>query len=408
MGLSMKLVRHLWHFLLQKYRRSQYAKPLIAFVLFLVICALLAVLFETRSNGEFESILDGFWWVIITFSTTGYGDKVPITVGGRVIAILAILVGVASMSLLSGGLASWLIDRNTRARRGLVDYSKMKGHYIICGWKQDMREILHDIVNSAEEMAHKIVLISNVDADSLEQIREDDALRDIKFVRGDYFAISSLKRGGVAWAKKVIVLADTVESSASTEIDSRTVLTALTIKSIAREVYVVAELLDKKFASYLHYINCDEILFSRDVARRMLVNASIVDGMSHIMYQLFAQDKQGARLEIIAIPEQFVGRPYGDFRRQVGDLDNQRRLILGLVENNGNPARLKIESLREAQKTSDVSQLVTNLQKVKGIEINKPILFPEDEYTIASNSRAVMLVRARVTTPATQPAVGAA
>ena len=273
-----------------------------------------------------------------------------------------------------------------------MDYSKMKDHLIICGWKQDMHDILHDIVRSAPDTADKIVVISNVEVDAFEQIKEDDVLRDVKFVRGDYFSAASLRRAGLTWARKVLVLADSAESTGSTEIDSRTVLTVLTVKSIAREVYVVAELLDKNFESYLQYVHCDEILFSRRVARKMLANASGFDGMSHILHALIAQDGRGTRIETAAVPKEYIGQTYADFRAYIENENGKRQMLLGFLENTGNPARLKIESLRQAQKTSDVSQLVTNLQKVKGIEINKPIIFPEDTHEIAHNTRAVVLV----------------
>ena len=66
-------------------------------------------------------------------------------------------------------------------------------------------------------------------------------------------------------------------------------------------------------------------------------------------------------------------------------------VLLGILENTGSPNRIKIEALRAAQKTSDVSKLVNNLQKVKGLEINKPVLIPEDEYMLQRYAKAIIL-----------------
>lgn len=54
---------------------------------------------------------------------------------------------------------------------------------------------------------------------------------------------------------------------------------------------------------------------------------------------------------------------------------------------------MKIEALREAQKTSDVSALVSNLQGVKGLEVNKPVMIPQADYVIQKYSRAIVLER---------------
>lgn len=367
--------------------------PILIFVSLLAACAIFVTIVERQTNSkDFGSIFDGFWWAIVTFSTTGYGDAVPKTTWGRIIAVISILIGVAGMSMLSGSLASWLIDRNTKARRGLVDYSGVKDHFIICGWKQDMHEILIDIIDATEGMtAEKIVIISNVDFNKFEQIQEQERLRGLRFVRGDYFSNNQLKRAGVNHARKVMVLADTGENSASTEIDSRTVLTVLTVKSIAKEVYVVAELLDKKFETYLRYVRCDEILFIKDVARKMLARTSAVNGFSHIFYELLTQNENGCRIRTVPVPEHFVNKSFADYRAYLNSRENNGDVLLGLLENTGNPSRIKIDSLREAQKTSDVSQLVSNLRKVKGMMVNKPLLSPRSDYLIQHATQAILL-----------------
>jgi ABC-type amino acid transport substrate-binding protein len=64
----------------------------LAGVLFLV--GALVWLFERKHNSaQFErdpkrGLFSGFWWAAVTMTTTGYGDKAPTTVGGRILAIL--------------------------------------------------------------------------------------------------------------------------------------------------------------------------------------------------------------------------------------------------------------------------------------------------------------------------------
>ncbi len=97
------------------FNTSKYFKPLTFFILLFFLSGSLVFLFELGRNREFFNIMDGLWWAIITFSTTGYGDKVPITSGGRMVAVISIFIGIAGMSFLSGTFASVFVDRNTRA-----------------------------------------------------------------------------------------------------------------------------------------------------------------------------------------------------------------------------------------------------------------------------------------------------
>ena len=44
-------------------------------------------------------------------TTVGYGDRFPVTLQGRAIAISLMLAGIALLGLLTASLASWLIER---------------------------------------------------------------------------------------------------------------------------------------------------------------------------------------------------------------------------------------------------------------------------------------------------------
>ena len=330
----------------RKYRNSRYARPIILFLLFFVVAGVAAVLIESRHNDEFGSILDGIWWSIITFSTTGYGDMVPITVAGRILAILTIFLGIGAMSLLSGALASFLVERNTRARSGLMDFKGLRDHLIICGWREDMKEILQDVLRASDDLdADHLVIISNVESEKVEALQNEEELHGLKFVRGDYYSEPGLQRANVREARKVVIIADALESSAVSEVDSKTVMAVLTAKSLARDVYVTAEILDRKYESYLKHVQCDEILFSRDFARQMLASSSATNGLSHVVQDLLGQGESGSRLQTFDIPLTFVNGPYSEFRKSLAD-NCTNRLLLGVLVNTGSPNAMKMEALR--------------------------------------------------------------
>ena len=67
--------------------------------------------------------------------------------------------------------------------------------------------------------------------------------------------------------------------------------------------------------------------------------------------------------------------------------------MIGLLENTGKIYFRKKEALAEAQKTADISKLVENLQNVKKISPNQPVLNPGDDYMIKRNSKAILVGR---------------
>ena len=67
---------------------------------------------ERTANANVSSFADAAWWVLVTITTVGYGDVVPETVGGRIVAVFVMIVGIGIYGGLAGYLASILQRRH--------------------------------------------------------------------------------------------------------------------------------------------------------------------------------------------------------------------------------------------------------------------------------------------------------
>jgi voltage-gated potassium channel len=70
-----------------------------------------AVLIRLLDPHDFPTIGLALWWAVMTVTTVGYGDIVPTTTPGRFVASGLMIVGFASLSLLTGFVASMLVHR---------------------------------------------------------------------------------------------------------------------------------------------------------------------------------------------------------------------------------------------------------------------------------------------------------
>lgn len=52
---------------------------------------------------------DGLWWALSTVTTVGYGDKVPVTAGGRAVAVVLMLGGIALLGVITAAIAATFV-----------------------------------------------------------------------------------------------------------------------------------------------------------------------------------------------------------------------------------------------------------------------------------------------------------
>ena len=66
---------------------------------------------------RFDSIPQAMWWAVVTLSTTGYGDEIPQSLAGRVLAGLVMTSGIGIFALWAGILATGFYEEVLRQRR---------------------------------------------------------------------------------------------------------------------------------------------------------------------------------------------------------------------------------------------------------------------------------------------------
>jgi voltage-gated potassium channel Kch len=85
-------------------------------VVFLVFCVLefgsLAVLSAEQyaAGANITNASSALWWAFVTITTVGYGDRYPVTNGGRLVGVFVMIAGVGLFGTLSGFLANTFLS----------------------------------------------------------------------------------------------------------------------------------------------------------------------------------------------------------------------------------------------------------------------------------------------------------
>lgn len=70
--------------------------------------------FETVENSSIKTAWDAVWWSICTITTVGYGDKFPVTDGGKIVAIILMVCGIGLFGTLIGYFSSFFTDKEKK------------------------------------------------------------------------------------------------------------------------------------------------------------------------------------------------------------------------------------------------------------------------------------------------------
>ena len=111
-GRSEKFKQSIYHFNYALRSKSQELQISIFYtVLLLLISSTLMYLAESSIQPDLlGSIPRCLWWSITTVSAVGYGDSIPITALGKIIASITSLLGIAAIAIPTGILASGFSD----------------------------------------------------------------------------------------------------------------------------------------------------------------------------------------------------------------------------------------------------------------------------------------------------------
>jgi voltage-gated potassium channel len=93
-----------------KHYREEIHIFIITFILVVMVGSLGMFSLEHTLNPGFATVPDTMWWSIVTITTVGYGDVVPITIMGKLLASIIMFAGLASIAIMTAVLTKVFID----------------------------------------------------------------------------------------------------------------------------------------------------------------------------------------------------------------------------------------------------------------------------------------------------------
>jgi voltage-gated potassium channel len=342
-----------------------------------------------------ENILsfgDAVWWGVVTFTTVGYGDLYPSATEGRILAFTIMISGFIFTSVISGIIASIFVEHRLDEAKGLKEV-RMKGHIAICGWNESARSLLETLPSAFGTDLIHIVLINQLEADEINRLKAAFPTYHIKYVQGNYFDEDILKRANISEALAAIILLDSEVDGVTNSADERTILTAFTIKSIAPNVKIAAEISRRENMAHLRRAEVDEIIVKGEFLGFLLSNAVASTGVVETVREMLTFNEGSTLLER-KIPHAYIGRTFDDLSDYfsnkkdavlIGVISPQKQLALKDLLNDD---LSEIDSFIK-KKFSESDMNLSALNKVnQRVKLN-----PGKNYHIKENDCAILICK---------------
>ena len=97
----------------QPFARGRVVVSVAASVVVVAFVASLAALDAERGaeGANITTFADALWWSATTVTTVGYGDRYPVTVQGRIVAVALMITGIALLGVITAAIASWFVEK---------------------------------------------------------------------------------------------------------------------------------------------------------------------------------------------------------------------------------------------------------------------------------------------------------
>jgi voltage-gated potassium channel len=295
---------------------------ILALVVILLLASIGFTVFEPAEGPWWTRFGRALWWGMVTLTTVGYGDVVPVTFMGRLVGLTLMIIGFLSLSLVTATVASVFIERKFRQEKGL-EAVKSTQHILILGWPEDAEALLNQLVKRLPANI-AVVLINKATPEQMDAIKEKYPQTAIFYLRGDYSREEILMKANVQGAIKAIILADRQPGETAAQVDQRTLFTALTLKALHAKIRIMGELLRPENRTYLERAGVEEVLIRGQYDSSLLAGAIASPALFRIYTSLLTGEGQG--LWDVEIPSRFHGCPLSDLTAYLQE-SNQGILI---------------------------------------------------------------------------------
>ncbi|MFF5079604.1 potassium channel family protein [Actinoplanes sp. NPDC000266] len=283
-----------------------------------LVVSTVVVIYAGRSgyrdvNEDGLTLLDCFYYAVVSLSTTGYGDITPVTPHARLVNILIITPArVLFLIILVGTTLEVLTDQYRNSLRVSRWRRKLKDHIVICGYGTKGRAAVAALVETGYDKSRIVVVENRPDG-----VRQA-AANGLATIEGNATRSAVLLEADVKNCKAVIIATDSDEAS---------VLITLTVRQLtAGQVRIIAAVREQENSALLKQSGAHHVIVSSATAGRLLGLTTTAPPLIDVVEDLLTPG-QGMALAMRSAERAEVGRNPRELRTLVVALIRRGKVL---------------------------------------------------------------------------------
>ena len=233
------------------------------------------------------NLLDALYMTIITVSTVGYSEVHQISKAGRLFTILLVFFGVGFTLYIAAAVVQFMVEGRIRIilgrRRLEKKISRMKNHYIVCGYGRIGRVLCRNLKRKPLDLVvveKNPELISVMDADG------------VLYISGDAANEENLIRAGIKRSKGLVaVLAS----------DADNVFLVLTARQLDPDLLIIARASQEESKSKLRAAGANTVESPYDMGAASMAHRIIRPTVTSFLDLALAYKHKDIRMEEIPV-----------------------------------------------------------------------------------------------------------
>lgn len=214
-----------------------------------------------------QSVTDAFYFTLVTSSTVGYGEVIPLSTSpqARLFTMSVVVLGVASFGVAITTLIGPAIEARFTNALGIMNDSTLDildNHIIVVGVSDLTEPVIEELAAATTPPQFVVVTRS---ADRAQELRA----KDIEVVVADPSDEEPLSRVGIERARALV---------AATDDDAQDALAILTARELNPELNIVAAATERENAKKLRRAGADTVISPAVIGGHLLVQSAMETG----------------------------------------------------------------------------------------------------------------------------------